>query len=140
MANLSYTASANVTVAGITPASGPKSTITEASPFNSGATDADDSHCEPYTINAGTTATAINLGKIATGLLVEIQTTGSILVTLTQDQGAGPVDTVLKVDTFLMLESGFTALKLANTGGTAVYVSVTVLGNRIPLGGGPGIY
>lgn len=138
--NLSYTASGNVSITGITPVAGPKPTITVAAAFNSGATDADDNLTETYTVNAGTTATAIDLGYIATGLLVSINTTGPLLVTITQDQGSGPVDVTWKVDTFLLLESGFTALQLANAGGTAVNVSLTVIGNRIPLGTGPGIF
>lgn len=142
MASASYTATANVSVSGITPAvaTDPKPTIGVTAAFNSGASPADDYLSETYTINAATTATAVNLGKISAGLLLSVQTTGPILLTVTQDQGAGPVDVIMQVDTFMMLESGFLGLKFANPGASAVKVSLTVLGNRPTNTNAPGVF
>lgn len=142
MANLSFTATGNVSITGITPtpATAPKPTISVAAAFNSGATNADDYLSDTYTVNAGTTATAVNLGKISAGLLLAVQTTGTVLLTITQDQGSGPVDIVLQVDSYILLESGFSALKIANAGATAVQVSISVVGNRPANSNAPGVF
>jgi hypothetical protein len=140
MANISFTATANVAIAGITPAAGPKPTVTVSSSFNSGATPADDYFSDTFVINAGTTATAINLGKINAGLFMMISTSGPIRVIISQDLGAGPVDIETAVDSFYAIETGFLGLKLANPGGTAQQVSISIAGNRPAVGGGAGIF
>jgi hypothetical protein len=140
MANISFTATANVAIAGITPAAGPKPTVSVSSSFNSGATAADDYFSDTFVINAGTTATAVNLGKIVAGMLLKISTSGPIRVIISQDLGAGPVDIETAIDSFYMIESGFLGLQLANPGATSQQVSISVAGNRVAVGVGPGVF
>jgi hypothetical protein len=72
---------------------------------------------------------------------VWLESNGSVLVTVEQDLGAGPVEIVMKVDKLLVLQSGFTALKVANPSvTTAVRISVTVSGDRPAIGVGPGVF
>ena len=136
--NLTYSATANLAIKGIvpTPVSAPTQAVNISAPYASGSLYADDRVAETYTINASTTATALNLGKISAGLLVMITTTGPLMLTIAQTAGSP----VVEVDSFIMLASGFTGLSVANTGGTAIYVTVTVLGNRPVVGGGAGVF
>ena len=136
MANLAYTASATLNITGIVPAEGPTSTIKIGSAYSGVSTPADDWLSETYVVNAGTVATAINLGKIVTGQMLWVQCNGPLNITLTTALG----DVILPVASFIMLQTPFTALKLANAGADAVEVSVTVCGARTPVGTGPGIF
>lgn len=141
MANLSYTPSATLAITGMTPGAGPTSTVKVNAAFNGTAAAADDRLAETFTINASTTATAINLGKITAGKALWLECDGPLLVTIEQDLGAGPVDVVFKLDKFVYLQSGFTNLKVANPSATtAVHLSAIVLGDRPAVGGGPGVF
>jgi hypothetical protein len=141
MANLSFTSSATLSITGITPGAGPTSTISESGKFAGAATNADDRLVQPYTINASTTATSLDLGKIVSGLALWLEMDGPLHVSITQDLGAGPVVNTIKVDKFLLLGAGYTALSLANPSATtAVHLSLMAVGNRAPVGGGPGIF
>jgi hypothetical protein len=141
MANLTFTSSATLSISGITPGAGPYSTIKETSQFAGASTNADDRLVQPYTINASTTATALDLGKIATGLALWMEMDGPLHVSLTQDLGAGPVVNTIKVEKFLFLSSGYTAISIANPSATtAVHLSLAAVGNRVAVGGGPGIF
>lgn len=145
MANLSYTATANLSVTGITPATAtpplPTSTLKINAQYTGTTSPADDRLDEVYTINASTPDTALNLGKIVSGEALWIQVDGPLHVTLTQDLGSGPVQNVIRVEDFLMLSSSYTAISVANPSATApVHLSVIVLGNRAAVGGGPGVF
>lgn len=130
--NMKLTASASLSVNGSTPSSGPSENVSIAVNFSSGALDVDDSLDENYIINAGTTATAVNMVKIVTGKILWLQTSSPIEVTITTDLGAGPVDVVLPVETMLLWPGTFTGLKMANSQATAAKVAMVIAGNRAP--------
>ena len=136
--NLSYSVTASLAVSGITPtpATAPTQSVTLSAPYVTNKLPADDYVANTYTINAGTTATALDLGKIAAGEVVMITTTGTIMLTIVQPGGSP----IVQVDSFILLASGFTGLSVANPGGTAVYVNVDIIGDRIPVGTGPGVF
>ena len=141
MANLTFSSTATLAVAGITPGAGPASTLKVNAAFTGTATNADDRIAETFVINASTTATAIDMGKIVTGKALWIECDGPLHVTLTQDLGAGPVDHIVKVEKFMYLQSTFTAVKVANPSATtAVHISIIVAGDRVAVGGGPGVF
>ena len=141
MANLSFSSTATLTINGITPADGPTSTIRESASFTGAATSADDRMVQTFVINASTTATALDLGKITSGQALWVQVDGPLHVTVTQDLGAGPVDAVVRVESFMFLNSEFLALKVANPSATtAVRLSIAVVGDRDAVGGGPGVF
>lgn len=140
MANLKYSASASVEITGITPASGPKPTVKDTATFSSGAVDVGDHVVETFVVNANTTATALGMGKISSGKAIWLEASAAIHLILTQDLGAGAVDNTYKIDKFAFLQAPFTAVKLANPSGTAVQVSVAILGDRPAVGAGAGIF
>ena len=88
-----------------------------------------------FIVNAGTTATAIDLGKIATASYLMVICDAPLEVTITQT-----TDRTVDVNDFLLMNSTFTALKIANPGIVDVNVTVLVAGNRIANPGTPGIY
>lgn len=136
--NLSYSVNASLAVSGIipTPATAPTQSVTLSAPYAINKLPADDYVANTYTINAGTTATALNLGKIAAGEVVMVTTTGTMMLTIVQASGSP----VVQVDSFILLASGFTALSVANPGATAIYVNVDVIGDRVPVGTSPGVF
>ena len=136
--NLSYSVSASLAVSGITPtpATAPTQSLTISAPYAVTKQPVDDYVADTYTINANTTATALNLGKIAAGEVLQISTTGTMMLTIVQ-AGGSPV---VQVDDFILLSSAFTGLSVANPGSTAIYVSVSVLGNRPAVGTTPGVF
>ena len=137
MANIAYKPSAGLQITGITPDSGPKPTLNVAASFNGSTYEAGDYLAETFTINASTTATAINLGKIVTGAYLWIETNGLLVVTITQD--STPRD--IRVENLLVIKSPFTALSVANpSSATAVKMSVVVAGDRTTIGTGPGVF
>jgi hypothetical protein len=141
MANFSFSASASLGISGITPAAGPTSTDKVNATFTGAAGTADDRLAQTFTVNASTTATAIDMGKIVSGKALWIESDGALLVSITQDQGAGPIVNVVKVDKFLYIQSIFTAVSVANPSATtAVHLSIVVAGDRIPVGGGAGVF
>lgn len=140
MPNIGFTATANVDITGLTPATGPKPSVKASSSFTSGLTATDDYVVQTFVVNATTTATAINLGKISAGAFVMVQSSGPIRVIVSQDLGAGPVDIETIVDSFYMMKSGFLGLKIANPGATAQQVSIAIAGARPTVGVGPGIF
>jgi hypothetical protein len=141
MANFSYTTTATLALNGITPTTGPALTDKVNGVYSGISTAVDDRLNETYTINASTTATALDLGKIVAGTALWIQTDGPLHVSLTQDLGAGPVVNIVRVEKFLMLESAFSAISVANPSATtAVHFSIIAPGNRLPVGGGPGVF
>jgi hypothetical protein len=101
----------------------------------------DDRINETFIVNANTIATAINLGKISTVRGLWLQCDGALLVTISQDLGAGPVDVTFKVETFLFIQSTVLGVKVANPSATtAVHMSIIVAGDRPAIGGGPGVF
>lgn len=80
-----------------------------------------------YTINPVTTAREVDLGTLATGKYLFINTNGLVQVTLTQNAA----DIVFSVTGAFYFTGEFTALKLANTSTTEVReVTVLAVGNR----------
>lgn len=140
MANLSFTSTASLSIKGITPTDGPTSVVSDSGSYSSGATEAGDRITRTFTVNAGTPLTAIDLGKITSGKMLWLECNGSLTVELTQDFGSGDVANIALVNKFFMLQSPFTALRIANPGGTAINVSVMVAGDRDAVGAGPGVF
>jgi hypothetical protein len=141
MANLSFSSTATLAVTGITPGAGPTSTVKVNASFAGSATAADDRVAQTFTVNANTSATVVDLGKIVAGKALWVECDGPLHITLTQDLGAGPVDNIVKVKKFMYLDSDFTAIKVANPSATtAVHMSINVVGDRLPVGGGPGVF
>ena len=140
MANISYKPTAGLQITGITPDAGPKPTITVAASSNGASYEAGDYLADTYTVNASTTATVINLGKIVTGKFLWIETNGELVVTITQ--AAAPRD--IKVNGLMILASPtapFTAISVANpSSATAVKMSLVVAGDRDAVGTGPGVF
>lgn len=140
-ASVAFTASANLSITGVTPDTGPKPVVTATASFTSGATTVGDYISDTFVVNANTPATALDLGKISAGKIVWLETNGLAQVTITQDLGSGPEDVTMNVEKLLVLQSGFTALKVANPSlTTAVRISVTVAGDRPAIGAGPGVF
>lgn len=141
MANFTFTPSAGLSVTGITPSTGPTSTDKITSSFAGAAVNSDDRHAAVYVVNASTGATAIDLGKIVTGKALWLECDGPLHVTLTQDLGAGPVDAIVRVEKFILLQSNLLGVKVANPNATtAVRMSIVVPGDRIPVGSGAGVF
>ena len=142
MPNITYNQAASLAVSGITPTptTAPKQSLVVTSSFAAQAESAGDYFENTFLVNANTPATAIALGKIVTGYVLWIQSSGSFHVTLTQDLGAGPVDNTVAVEDFFYSNTPFTALQITNPNGTAINVSIAVLGDRVAPGTGPGIY
>lgn len=140
MANIKYTLTATFKAVGITPAAGPKPAVDASYSFAPGAIDTGDYFSNTFVVNSGTTATAVSLGKITTGKSLIIETDQPIQVTLTQDLGAGPVDNVQLVNKFLMIDTEFTAVQIANAGGTSANIVLSAAGTRDAVGAGAGIF
>jgi hypothetical protein len=140
MANLQYTASSNLSISGITPASGPKPTVAITAAFTSGGVAVGDYVSDTFVVNGTTTATAFDMGNIVTGKAIWFEASAPLSLILTQDLGAGPVDVEVKVDKFIFLQATFTAVKVANPGATAVNVSLSIMGDRVAVGAGPGVF
>ncbi len=138
--NMQFTGSASLSVNGITPATGPTENVAVSVNYSSGILQADDCMEEVYTINANTPATAIDMGKIVTGKAIWLQTSSPVILTLTQDLGAGPVDNDILVSSMVMLPAVFTGVQLANALGTSAKIALVIVGDRAAVGGGPGIY
>jgi len=135
MQQITYSASSSVTVNGITPSTGPGMVLLANPSFLVSFVTAGDYVANAFTVGATTPATAVDLGLITTGKLFYIQTSVPIKVTLTQNA----IDNVIDVDNFLMINSSFTAVKIANTGVAAANISLVVVGDRATVSG-PGIY
>ena len=141
MASFSLSSTATLAISGITPAAGPTTSDKVNGAYTGTPITVDDRLDEVYTINANTPDTLLSLGKIVASEALWLETDGPLNVTLTQDLGAGPVDCPMRVSKFILLQSPFTAIKVANPSATtAVHFSVVVGGNRIPVGGGPGVF
>ena len=141
MSNFSYTPSAALLIAGVTPAAGPTLTDKVSASYQPAPGTSDDRINETYTINASTTVTALDLGLMTSLSALWIQTDGPLHLTLTQDFGSGPVTNLLRVERFVLLDSTVLALSVANPSATtAVHFSVIAPGLRPAVGGGPGIF
>lgn len=137
MSNLAYNSTATLSVSGITPASGPTFSLKINASYAANAVTADDALEETYTVNANTTATPLDLGKIVSGDALWIQVDGPLMVTVTQVSGAA----TLHVSDFLYLSSDYLSVSIANPSlTTAVHMSIVAVGNRAAVGGGPGIF
>jgi len=141
MPSIKYTATASLKSTGITPttATSPAPVESITNSLSKVDQDATDSVENAHTINAGTTATALELGSISAGVALWIQSAAVVQVTLTQDLGAGPVDNIFK-GTFFMLVGAYTAVKVANPSATAIEFGYTAIGDRPTIGGGVGIF
>lgn len=138
--NMQYTATASLSINGITPLTGPTENVAVSVNYSSGILQADDSMEEVYTINANTPDTAIDMGLIVTGKAIWIQTNSPVILSLQQDLGAGPVWNKTLVSSMVLLPVTFTGVRLANAQGTAAKVALALAGDRAAVGGGPGIY
>ena len=135
--NFTFTPAATLSISGVTPAAGPTFTDKVNAAYTGFPTNADDRLNGTYTINANTIATSVGLGLISAGLCLWIQCDGPLAVTLIQPSGTS----TFRVDSFLLLQSAFTSLSLANPSATtAVHVSIVAAGTRPAVGGGPGIF
>ena len=140
MAKISYNPSASLNMRGITPAAGPGSTLTNLQSFNGTARAADDQHSRSFIVNAATVDAVVNMGPIATGKIIMIEVDAPISIKITQDFGAGPVENSILIGKFLMLESDFTVVKVSNSGGDAVNMMISIVGDRVAVGGGGGLF
>lgn len=135
MSQISYKESATLTVNGITPTMGAGLTLL-ASPSLASTATAGDYLAETFIVNPSTPATALNLNKIVTGKTLWMQTDQPLSVTLTQNA----VDHVFTVDSFIFMNSAFTAIKLANSSSlTPANINIVILGDRAPVDSNPGI-
>lgn len=135
MSLITYNQNATMSVKGITPLMGAGITLLASPELQVISASAGDYLAETYQVDPSTTATALSMGKITTAHTLWLQTDRLITVTLTQTSG----DVALLVDNFLMTNSTFTAVKLANASGTTANVAVVILGDRNPPSG-PGIF
>lgn len=141
MASFSFSSSATLAISGITPAAGPTSVDKVNAAFSGASASCDDRLSHTFTINANTTDTALDLGMIVSGKILWVECDGPLIVSMTQDLGAGPVVNVQKVDRFLLAQTAFTTVSVANPSATtAVHLSIIVAGDRVAVGGGPGVF
>jgi len=141
MADLSFTATAGLSVNGISKATGiPTSVLKGTGTFAPGAVDASDTIEKTFVVNASTTKTAIDIDKITAGKLLWVETDKAVEVYVTQDFGVGPVEGKFYVSKFLLLQSAYSAVAVANTGGTAANISVMAVGDKPVVGTGPGVF
>ena len=135
--SVNLSASASLTIKGITPVAGAGLTLLANPSFQLTNVTKGDYFADTFTVNPLTTTTTLNLEDIVTGAIVWVQTDQSISMTLTQNA----VDNTFTVDNFILLQTGFTALKFANPSATtAAHISVVVCGDRVVNPGTPGIY
>lgn len=96
-----------------------------------------DYFAETFTVNPLTAATARPLGEIVSANTLWMQTDIPVDITLTQNA----VDYTFTVDSFVFMNTSFTAIKLANNDATtAANINLVVVGDRTPNTGTPGIY
>lgn len=135
--SVSVSTEASLTIRGISPASGPGLTLLANPSLESTNVTQGDYFADTFTVNALTTTTTLNLGDITAGTTAWVQTDLPVTVTLTQTAGDRPV----LVDSFLMINTAFTAIKFANASATtAAHISVVIVGNRTTNPGTPGIW
>ncbi len=135
--SVSLSTDLSLTIKGISPAAGPGLVLLANPTLVATNVTQGDYFADVFTVNPLTTTTALDLGDIADGSTVWIQTDLPITVTLTQNS----VDNSILVDSFMMLNTGFTELKLANASSTvAAHINVVVTGSRITNPGSPGIF
>ena len=141
MAEISYVPTAGITINGIVKTSPiPTSVLKGTGTFGPGALDATDEMQRPYLVNAGTTKTALDLGKIVTCKGLWLQCDGALDIYLTQDFGAGAVENKIRLESFIYLQSTILAVSVANTGATARNLHIIAVGDRLAAGTGPGLF
>ena len=135
--SVNVSSEASVTIRGISPAAGPGLVLLANPSLVTTNVSEGDYFADTFVVNPLTTATALDLGDIVTGATVWIQTDSPITVTLTQNA----VDNDVDLDSFMMMNTSFTAIKLANASATvAANINVVVVGDRAVNPGTPGIF
>jgi hypothetical protein len=135
--SVSVSTDLSLTIKGISPAAGPGLVLLANPSLVATNVTQGDYFADTFVVNALTTTTALDLGGIVSGATVWIQTDLPITVTLTQNA----IDNDIVVDSFLMMNTTFTALKLANASATtAANINVVVVGSRVTNPGTPGIF
>ncbi len=135
--SVNVSSEASLTIRGISPASGPGLVLLANPSLVTTNVTEGDYFADTFTVNPLTTTTALDLGDIVAGATVWIQTDLPVTVTLTQNA----VDNDVVVDSFMMMNTSFTALKLANADLTeAAHINVVVVGDRAINPGTPGIF
>lgn len=135
--SVNVSAEASLTIRGITPAAGTGLTLLANPSLALTNVSEGDYFADTFTVNPSTPDTVLDLGDIVSGATIWIQTDQPITLTLTQNA----VDNAFVVDSFLMMNTSFTAVKLANaSASTAANINIVVVGDRVVNPGTPGIY
>lgn len=135
--SVNVSAEASLTIRGISPAAGPGLTLLANPSLVITNVTQGDYFADTFTINPLTPDTSLDLGDIVAGTTVWVQTDAPITVTLTQNS----IDNSMVVDSFMSMNTGFTAIKFANASATvAAHINVVIVGNRVANPGTPGIY
>jgi hypothetical protein len=74
----------------------------------------DDYFHNTYRVNPGTLDTLINLGTIVTGKYLFVNPSGPMTLTVTQIEGANPVEKTFEIAGPFFLTGDYTAVKVAN--------------------------
>ena len=135
--SVTYSQTVSATISGLTTTAGSGITLLSNPAFSISNNTADDYLSETYTINPSTPETAVDLGLIALGQFLWVQTNQPILLTLNQ-----PVSgmATFAVNNFLLLDSTFSSLSIANPGSSQASVSIVIAGDRNSLTTNPGIF
>jgi hypothetical protein len=127
----------SLTIKGISPASGPGLVLLANPSLITSNVTQGDYFADTFTINPSTPATLLDLLGIVSSTSLWIQTDAPIAVTLTQNA----IDRTFIVDSFVTMNTAFTAIKLANSSATvAAHINVVIVGNRVTNPNTPGIY
>ena len=89
-----------------------------------------------FTVNPGTSAVVIDIGKILTAKHILAVSNGPLSIILTQNSTNRTVD----FNGAFLIDGDFTAVKISNSGSEARELTVLISGNRALVGTGPGVY
>jgi len=127
----------SLTIKGISPAAGPGMVLLANPSLVTSNVTQGDYFADTFTVNPSTPATVLDLLELVACTSIWIQTDQPIEVTLTQNA----VDNKIVVDSFMTMNTSFTAIKLANTSASATAnINVVAVGSRIVNPGTPGIF
>lgn len=128
---------ASLTIRGISPAAGPGLVLLANPSLVATNVTQGDYFADTFTVNPSTPTTTMDLGDIVAGATVWIQTDQTITVTLTQNS----IDNDFVVDSFMLMNTAFTAIKIANASAVnTAHINLVVVGSRVTNPGTPGIY
>lgn len=135
--SVNVSAEGSITIKGISPAMGPGLTLLANPSYIATNVIAGDYFADTFTVNVSTPTTSLSLEDIVTGDFIWVQTDQPISVTLTQNS----IDNTFTVDHFMFMQTGFTAVKFANSSLTAAaHINIVVAGERVTNPGTPGIF